>query len=78
MVSDIDKVGLCNLSACIESVKEEADKNKGQSIGRPYNQGCQIYLDPKYQNGKNAYQIKTKLPIGPKIYQMALINSKWT
>jgi hypothetical protein len=35
-------------------------------------QGCQIFLDTKYQNGEKIYQITTKLPNDPKIYQMAV------
>jgi hypothetical protein len=40
-------------------------------------QGCQIFLDTKYQNGgKYTIHIVTKSPNGHKMYKMAVSNSK--
>jgi hypothetical protein len=39
-------------------------------------QGCQIFLDPIYQNGENIYQMTTTLPNVHKIYQMSVKYSK--
>jgi hypothetical protein len=40
-------------------------------------QGCQIVLDAIYQNEEKAYQMTTKLPNGHKIFQMAVVYSKF-
>jgi hypothetical protein len=37
-------------------------------------QGCQIFVDTTYQNGKNIPKWKQNIPIGHKIYEMAI---KW-
>jgi hypothetical protein len=53
-----------------------SDGERSCSI-HPSFQGCQIFLHTIYQNGGNFATKLPKLPNGHKIYQMAVVYSKW-
>jgi hypothetical protein len=48
----------------------------GRANGRQPDQGCQILLGTIYQKLGEIYQNTTKLPNGPKLYQMDVKYSK--
>jgi hypothetical protein len=66
-----ERISSCKLLFSL-SIVYCATKQRWRLRQFPY-QGCQIFLDTMYK----IYQIYTKLRNSPKIYQMAVIYSKW-